>query len=180
MSRLGHVTLVVRDYDEAIAFYVGALGFHLVADDDLGGGKRWVLVSPAGADATALLLARAVGDAQRARVGDQTGGRVFLFLESDNFARDYERMTAAGVTFIEEPRTEAYGTVAVFEDLYGNRWDLIERQPRVARFTRRGSVDVSLRRSTVRSGHGRLSIDPCDAQASPVFQGSAHGWTGRS
>ena len=126
MSRLGHVTVVVRDYDEAIDFYVGALGFRLVSDDDLGDGKRWVLVSPSGAGSTALLLARAAGDAQRSRIGDQTGGRVFLFLETEDFSGDYERMAAAGVKFIEEPRTEKYGTVAVFEDLYGNRWDLIE------------------------------------------------------
>jgi catechol 2,3-dioxygenase-like lactoylglutathione lyase family enzyme len=119
-------TLVVDDYDEAIAFYTQALGFELREDSPRENGKRWVLVAPAGAE-TALLLARADGGAQRARVGDQTGGRVGFFLHTDNFARDYAAMTAKGVQFLETPRTEAYGTVAVFQDLYGNRWDLLER-----------------------------------------------------
>ncbi len=119
-------TLVVDDYDEAIAFYTQALGFELREDSPRENGKRWVLVAPAGAE-TALLLARADGDAQRARVGDQTGGRVGFFLHTDDFARDYAAMLAKGVQFLETPRTEAYGTVAVFQDLYGNRWDLLER-----------------------------------------------------
>lgn len=123
--RLSLTALVVRDYDEAIGFYVGKLGFELVADADQGGGKRWVVVSP-GAGSGALLLAKAAGPEQAARVGDQTGGRVFLFLETDDFAGDHARMSAAGVRFLETPRHEPYGTVAVFEDLYGNRWDLIE------------------------------------------------------
>ena len=118
--------LLVRDYDEAIGFYVGKAGFALVEDTDQGGGKRWVVVRPGGGGA-GLLLARAVGEAQAARVGDQTGGRVFLFLETDDFARDHALFHARGVDFLEAPRREAYGTVAVFEDLYGNRWDLIER-----------------------------------------------------
>jgi catechol 2,3-dioxygenase-like lactoylglutathione lyase family enzyme len=128
VARIGSVTLVVRDYDEAIRFYVGALGFSLVEDTDLGDGKRWVLVAPVDGETT-LLLAEASGADQLARVGDQTGGRVALFLETDDFARDHARMRTAGVRFLEEPRHEAYGTVAVFEDLYGNRWDLIEPRP---------------------------------------------------
>lgn len=123
--RLSLTALVVRDYDEAIAFYVGNAGFDLVEDTDQGGGKRWVVVAP-GAGSGGLLLAKASGPEQAARVGDQTGGRVFLFLETDDFAGDHARMTASGVRFLEPPRHEPYGTVAVFEDLYGNRWDLIE------------------------------------------------------
>ena len=125
-QHLGYVALVVHDYDEAIAYYVGKLGFELVENTDLGGGKRWVLVAPPGSRETRLLLAKAVTPAQSARVGDQAGGRVFLFLHTDDFRRDYERMREAGVVFCEEPREESYGTVAVFEDLYGNRWDLLE------------------------------------------------------
>jgi catechol 2,3-dioxygenase-like lactoylglutathione lyase family enzyme len=129
MPELGAIALVVADYDEAIAFYTGPLGFELRADVDLGGGKRWVLVAPRGATGTPLLLARADGPEQEARVGDQTGGRVGFFLHTDDFAGDHGRMVAAGVRFAEEPRHEPYGTVAVFEDLYGNRWDLIEPAP---------------------------------------------------
>jgi catechol 2,3-dioxygenase-like lactoylglutathione lyase family enzyme len=128
MPRIGSVTLVVRDYDEAIAFYVDAVGFALVEDTDLGDGKRWVLVAPADGETT-LLLAKAAGPDEAGHVGDQTGGRVALFLETEDFAADHARMGAAGVRFLEEPRHEAYGTVAVFEDLYGNRWDLIEPRP---------------------------------------------------
>lgn len=123
-QRLSLVALLVRDYDEAIGFYVGRLGFELVEDSDQGGGKRWVVVRPRGSDA-ALLLARAVGEQAQA-VGAQSGGRVFLFLETDDFAADRARMAAAGVKFLEDPRHEPYGVVAVFEDLYGNRWDLIQ------------------------------------------------------
>jgi catechol 2,3-dioxygenase-like lactoylglutathione lyase family enzyme len=123
---IAHVALLVRDYDEAIAWYVDVLGFALREDVALGDGKRWVLVAPPGAAGTALLLARAVGLAQVARVGDQTGGRIFLFLHTDDFARDHAAMRARGVRFVEAPRHEPYGTVAVFEDLYGNRWDLVE------------------------------------------------------
>lgn len=125
MARLGAVSLLVRDYDEAIAFYVGKLGFDLSEDTDMGGGKRWVRVTPKGGK-TSLLLARATTDEQRARIGDQAGGRVWLFLETDDFARDHAAWTAAGVVFREAPRRESYGRVVVFEDLYGNAWDLIE------------------------------------------------------
>lgn len=124
MPRLSLTALLVADYDEAIAFYRDKLGFDLVEDTDQGGGKRWVVVRPKGSDA-ALLLAKATGE-QRARIGDQTGGRVFLFIETDDFGRDHAAMTAAGVRFLEAPRHEPYGSVAVFEDLYGNRFDLIQ------------------------------------------------------
>lgn len=117
--------LLVGDYDEAIGFYVGKLGFTLTADTDQGGGKRWVVVTPSSGGA-GLLLAKAADPRQSARIGDQTGGRVFLFLQTDDFAGDHARMQAAGVRFAEAPRHELYGSVAVFEDLYGNRWDLIE------------------------------------------------------
>ncbi|GGX08593.1 VOC family protein [Streptomyces chryseus] len=127
MQHIALVTLVVRDYDEAVAFYTGALGFDLAEDSDRGDGSRWVVVRPPGsADGTGLLLARAKDDEQLARVGGQTGGRVGFFLHTDDFARDHARMTAAGVRFLEEPRHEPYGSVAVFEDLYGNRWDLLQ------------------------------------------------------
>lgn len=125
MASLGAVTFLVHDYDEAIAFFVGALDFELCEDTPLGDGKRWVTVGPRGA-ATRLLLGRAVDETQRAGVGRQGGGRVFLFLETDDFARDHARMLAHGVRFREAPRHEAYGVVAVFEDLYGNAWDLIQ------------------------------------------------------
>jgi catechol 2,3-dioxygenase-like lactoylglutathione lyase family enzyme len=117
--------LVVAEYDEAIDFYVRKLGFELREDTDMGEGKRWVLVAPRGAQ-TAILLARAVDDTQRAAIGRQTGGRVGFFLHTDDFARDHASMLAHGVRFLEAPRREAYGTVAVFEDLHGNRWDLLE------------------------------------------------------
>ena len=125
-QHLGYVAVVVRDYDEAIDYYVEKLGFALIEDTPLGGAKRWVLVAPPGSSETRLLLARAVTPEQSARIGDQTGGRVFLFLHTDDFWRDYRAMQARGVSFCEEPREEVYGTVAVFEDLYGNRWDLLE------------------------------------------------------
>lgn len=123
--RIALFTLVVDDYDAAIAFYVDALGFELREDSPRGEGKRWVVVAPPGAE-TGILLARADGEAQRARIGDQTGGRVGFFLHTDDFQRDHAAMTAAGVRFLETPRTEGYGTVAVFEDPYGNKWDLLE------------------------------------------------------
>ncbi|MEV1160012.1 VOC family protein [Micromonospora chokoriensis] len=126
MAHLGLVALLVREYDEAIDFYVGGLGFELVEDTPRPDGSRWVVVRPAGAQETALLLARASTVEQQARVGDQTGGRVGLFLYTEDFARDHARMVAAGVRFLEEPRHEAYGSVAVFVDLYGNRWDLLQ------------------------------------------------------
>ncbi len=122
---LALLSLLVRDYDEALAFYVGKLGFERLEDSDLGDGKRWVVVSP-GPGGSRFLLAKAVDARQAAMVGDQGGGRVWLFLHTDDFAGDHARMTAAGVRFLEEPRHEAYGSVAVFEDLYGNRWDLLQ------------------------------------------------------
>ena len=128
-QQLAHVALVVRDYDEALAFYTQQLGFQLVADTPLGEGKRWVLVAPPGGGGSALLLAQADGAEQLSRVGNQTGGRVFLFLTTDDFWRDYHAMQARGVRFLETPRAEAYATVAVFEDLYGNRWDLLQPTP---------------------------------------------------
>ncbi|GGL16658.1 DUF4328 domain-containing protein [Planomonospora parontospora] len=125
-SYLGLVSLVVRDYDEAVGFYTGVLGFELLEDTELEDGRRWVVVRPPGAEETALLLARAATPEQEARVGDQTGGRVGLFLYTDDFPRDYERLRSAGVVFEETPRLEPYGAVAVFRDLYGNRWDLLQ------------------------------------------------------
>ena len=125
--RIAQVTLVVREYEEAIAFYRDRLGFTLIEDVALGDGKRWVVVAPPGDEGCRLLLARAADDMQVGRIGDQTGGRVGFFLETDDFARDHAAYVAAGVQFLEPPRQEKYGTVAVFEDLYGNRWDLIER-----------------------------------------------------
>jgi len=124
MNRLGLVTYVAREYDEAIGFFVGKLGFTLVEDTDMGGGKRWVVVSAG--DGASLLIARADGEQQVASVGNQTGGRVGFFLQTDNFDRDFAEWTARGVKFHEQPRREVYGTVAVFEDLYGNTWDLIQ------------------------------------------------------
>lgn len=123
---IGRIALLVRDYDEAIGYYTTCLGFALIEDTPLGDGKRWIVVAPPGGSGTALLLAKAATPEQAARVGDQAGGRVFLFLGTDDFWRDYHEMRARGVTFTEEPRQEAYGTVAVFVDLYGNRWDLLQ------------------------------------------------------
>lgn len=133
MPSVGAVALLVPDYDSGLAFYAGGLGFSVVEDTDLGDGKRWVVVAPPGAgdNGAKLVLAAAADAAQRARVGDQTGGRVFLFLYTDDFARDHAAFTAGGARFLEEPRHEAYGTVAVFADPFGNKWDLIE--PAVAR-----------------------------------------------
>lgn len=126
MANLSLVSLIVRDYDEAIAFYTLKLGFHLREDTLLAPDKRWVIVSPANGSA-GILLAKAKNAAELAAVGKQAGGRVFLFLETDDFHRDHDRMVNAGVTFREDPRHEDYGIVAVFEDLYGNLFDLIER-----------------------------------------------------
>lgn len=123
---LAHVSLVVRDYDEAIKFYVGTLGFELVEDSyQPEQDKRWVVVRP-GPDGTSILLARASNDRQAAFIGDQAGGRVFLFLRTDDFWRDYNALTAKGVTFVRLPKEADYGTVAVFQDLYGTLWDLVE------------------------------------------------------
>jgi catechol 2,3-dioxygenase-like lactoylglutathione lyase family enzyme len=122
-----HIALVVRDYDEAIAFFVGVLDFVLVTDEyQPEQDKRWVVVAPPGSTGTSILLARASGPAQEAFIGDQAGGRVFLFLRTDDFWRDYERMISRGVEFVRPPSEQPYGVVAVFLDLYGNRWDLIE------------------------------------------------------
>ncbi|OWK19396.1 VOC family protein [Mesorhizobium amorphae] len=124
--RVATVALVVKSYDEAIDWYVERLGFVLTEDVDLGGGKRWVTVTPPDGHGARLLLAEASDEAQASRIGNQTGGRVFLFLETSDFARDYQAMLEKGVEFRETPRHEPYGTVAVFADLYGNLWDLIE------------------------------------------------------
>src|SRR4051812_45115643 len=125
-QHLAQIALLVHDYDEAIAFFTQRLNFDLIEDTPLGPAKRWVRVAPRGAQETALLLARAATPEQQAAVGQQGGGRVFLFLRTDDFQRDYETFSARGVKFLESPREELYGTVAVFEDLYGNRWDLIQ------------------------------------------------------
>jgi catechol 2,3-dioxygenase-like lactoylglutathione lyase family enzyme len=120
------VTLVVADYHDAITFYRDRLGFALVADTDMGGGKRWVVLAPPGGAGAQLLLARADGEAQLAAVGNQGGGRVMFFLHTTDFDRDHAAMVERGVVFLEPPRHEAYGSVAVFQDLYGNKWDLIQ------------------------------------------------------
>ena len=125
---LAGISLVVNDYDEAIDFYTRKLSFTLLEDTRMSDTKRWVVIAPPGSTGCTLLLAKAANDAQKAAVGNQTGGRVFLFLHTDNFDRDYNQMQEAGIEFIESPRQEAYGKVVVFADLYGNRWDLIEPQ----------------------------------------------------
>ncbi len=124
-QQLAHVAIVVKDYDEAIQFYTQQLGFDLIEDTVLSETKRWVLIAPAGSGGCRLLLAKAATDEQQNRVGNQTGGRVFLFLHTDDFWRDYSNYVAKGIRFVRQPVSEAYGTVAVFEDLYGNLWDLI-------------------------------------------------------
>ncbi len=128
-QRVGYVALVVRDYDEAIDYYTNVIGFEVVEDTPLGGEKRWVLLAPPGSTETRLLLAKASTPEQMSRIGNQTGGRVFLFLHTDDFRRDYHAMFTRGVKFCEAPRDESYGTVAVFEDFYGNRWDLLQLRP---------------------------------------------------
>ncbi len=127
---IGLVSLVVREYDEAIAFYVGTLGFTLIEDTHVPEqDKRWVVVAPPGSTGSRLLLARASSKEQAERIGSQTGGRVFLFLHTDSFERDYRAYKAKGVKFVREPREEPYGMVAVFKDLYGNQWDLLQPRP---------------------------------------------------
>ena len=128
LTHINQFAITVREYDEAIAFYVGVLGFTLLEDTDMGNGKRWVRVAPgeAGGGGVEVLLARAVTPEQSASVGNQTGGRVFIFVRTDDFAGDYERLKGRGVEFRGPVRHEAYGTVAVFTDLYGNKWDLVE------------------------------------------------------
>lgn len=126
---LSHIAIVVRDYDEAIAYYVDTLGFQLIEDTPIPAQqKRWVVVAPPGSTGARLLLARAIGAEQSSRIGNQTGGRVFLFLDTDDFWRDYDAYRSRGVTFVRPPSEELYGTVAVFEDLYGNLWDLVQRK----------------------------------------------------
>lgn len=131
-QNLAIVSLVVRDYDEAIHFFTQSLGFRLIEDtpskDREGRDKRWVLVAPPGSSGTNLLLAKASNEEESSRIGNQTGGRVFLFLQTDDFWRDYRAMIARGVKFVREPKEEEYGIVAVFEDLYGNKWDLLQRK----------------------------------------------------
>ena len=129
MNRIAQMALLVRDYDEAIRFFTDALGFELLQDEAREDGKRWVRVGPPGGRGAALLLARSATPEQQRAIGNQSGGRVFLFLETDDFDRDYARMRSKGVRFTEEPRHEEYGTVVVFLDLYGNKWDLIGRKP---------------------------------------------------
>jgi lactoylglutathione lyase len=129
-QKIGYVTLLVRNYDEAISFFTDKLRFDLIEDTDLGNGKRWVLIAPPNAVESYLLLAKASSPCQEKHIGNQTGGRVFLFLHTDDFWRDYQEMKSRGVNFSEEPREESYGTVAVFEDLYGNKWDLLELKQR--------------------------------------------------
>ncbi|QLE85339.1 VOC family protein [Shewanella sp. Scap07] len=128
VQQISNIALVVDNYDDAIEFYTQRLQFTLIEDTDLGQGKRWVQVAPPNGNGTNLLLAQASDDQQRHAVGNQTGGRVFLFLQTDDFWRDYEQMKAIGVHFNEQPREEEYGTVVVFEDLYGNKWDLLQRR----------------------------------------------------
>jgi catechol 2,3-dioxygenase-like lactoylglutathione lyase family enzyme len=125
-QKIVHIALVVEDYDAAIEFYTKKLNFVLIEDTPLSETKRWVLVCPPGTSECCLLLAKGVGDEQKSRIGNQTGGRVFLFLKTDDFWRDYHAMVANGVKFTREPKNEEYGTVAVFADLYGNLWDLIQ------------------------------------------------------
>lgn len=125
-QHIAYVTLMVKDYDEAIDFYTKVLGFQLIEDTQLSLEKRWVLVSPQSTGTTCLLLAKATNQAQMEHIGNQTGGRVFMFLHTDDFWRDYDEMRNRGIHFTETPRQEPYGTVAVFIDLYGNRWDLLE------------------------------------------------------
>lgn len=141
-QEIGYVAVVVRDYDEALTYFINVLGFELIENMSLEHEKRWVLIAPPGSQGTCLLLTRAVTPEQASRVGNQTGGRVFLFLHSDDFWRDYHAMKRRGVKFQEIPREEPYGTVAVFEDIYGNRWDLLQlkdtgRKSQVEKWTRK-------------------------------------------
>ncbi len=125
-NNIVHIALVVADYDDAIEFYTEKLGFTLITDEKQTETKRWVLIAPKGSNGCQILLAKGVGEEQKSRIGNQTGGRVFLFLETDDFWRDYNNFIAKDVKFVREPKVEEYGTVAVFADLYGNLWDLIE------------------------------------------------------
>lgn len=127
-QKLAHIALIVRDYDEAINFYVDKLNFNLIEDTKLNEDKRWVLIAPKGSNNCNLLLAKAANDEQKSRIGNQTGGRVFLFLNTDDFKRDYSNLLNNNINIIREPKVEPYGKVCVFEDLYGNLWDLIEQK----------------------------------------------------
>ena len=127
-QKLAHIALIVRDYDEAINFYVNKLNFNLIEDTKLTEDKRWVLIAPKGSNNCNLLLAKAANDEQKSRIGNQTGGRVFLFLNTDDFERDYSNLINNDINIIREPKVEPYGKVCVFEDLYGNLWDLIEQK----------------------------------------------------
>src|SRR5687768_18616989 len=131
-QHIAHIALVVDDYDEAIQFYTKKLNFTLKEDTVLSETKRWVIVAPPGSDGCSLLLAKAANDEQKVRVGNQTGGRVFLFLHTDDLQRDYQNMKEQGISFVREPATEEWGTVAVFKDLYGNLWDLIESKKQIS------------------------------------------------
>ena len=131
MQRIAQLALVVKDYDEAIRFYTEKLGFELIEDTPLTPDKRWVVISPGGTDQCCLLLAKAANERQAASIGNQTGGRVFLFLYTDDFWSDYHKMLEQKINFVRPPQEEAYGTVAVFEDLYGNLWDLIQPQEKL-------------------------------------------------
>jgi catechol 2,3-dioxygenase-like lactoylglutathione lyase family enzyme len=124
--KIGYVTVLVNEYDEAVTFYTERLGFQILEDTDLGDGKRWILIAPSVSSESCLLLAKASSSSQKEFVGNQTGGRIFLFLHTDDFWRDYKKMVSKGIVFKEIPRIESYGTVAVFEDLYGNKWDLLQ------------------------------------------------------
>lgn len=127
LRRIAHIALIVRDYDEAIAFYVDKLGFYLIEDTMLSDAKRWVLVSPSRESGICLLLAKAVGEEQISRIGNQTGGRVFLFMHTNDFDRDFQRLLNNDIAIIRQPVVESWGRVVVFADIYGNLWDLIER-----------------------------------------------------
>lgn len=132
-QRIGYISLVVRDYDEAVSYFTEKLGFALIEDsaskDRDGQPKRWILIAPPGSSGTQILLARASTPDEESHIGNQTGGRVFLFLHTDDFWRDYQTMISRGIKFVREPKEEPYGTVAVFEDLYGNKWDLLQSKP---------------------------------------------------
>src|SRR5258706_5784269 len=183
MQSIVHVALVVRDYDEAIDFYTKKLNFRLVEDTyQPEQDKRWVVVAPPGSDGTSLLLARASRSEQAPFVGNQTGGRVFLFLSTDDFWRDYAKLTSLGVTFVREPKTEPYGTVAVFKDLYGNLWDLLEGDHVTARkeivestrVPRIGPYSQAVRVGDLLFTAGQAGIDPkTGAAAGADFESQA-------
>jgi lactoylglutathione lyase len=180
---IGCIALLVREYDEAIAFFTGCLRFKLIEDTPLGGGKRWVRVAPPNTRGTALLLARAATPEQQGRVGNQTGGRVFLILHTDDFWRDYHEMRSHGVAFTEEPRHETYGTVAVFVDLYGNKWDLVQSNSVTAsdpsmNFVVRRTADLTDDERTELAALSRAVYPPDAAETWPgrYLEWSAQEW----